>query len=140
MDVSLHQADIRNVLRLFGEVGGVNIVYGDEVGGQVTLRLRGVPWDDALRAILEAKGLGMEWDGAILRVASRETLARERAARIADRQTCEETAPLRTRIVRLSYARAADVAAHVRARLTPRGSVEVDERTNSLIVRDVDCD
>ena len=136
----MHQADLRNVLRLFAEVGGINIVYGDEVGGQVTLRLRRVPWDDALRAILQARGLGMEWDGTILRVASHETLARERAAQIGERRTCEETAPLRTRIVRLSYARAADVAEHVRARLTPRGRVEIDERTNALIVRDVDCD
>lgn len=140
IDISMHQADIRDVLRLFGEVGDVNIVYGDEVDGQVTLRLRRVPWADALRAILRTKGLGMVWDGTILRVASHETLERERAARIAARRTCEETAPLRTRIVRLSYARAADAAEHVRASIGPRGSVEIDERTNSLIIRDVDCD
>ena len=127
------------MLRLFAEVGDVNIVYGEEIRGEVSFRFRNARWDDALRAILHSKGLGMEWDGRILRVASFETLERERAARLADRHTCEDTAPLRTRVLRLSHARAADVAPLIRARLTPRGSVEVDERTNSVVVRDVAC-
>lgn len=139
MDVSLHQADIRNVLRLFAEVGDVNIVYGDEVFGTVSFRLRNARWDHALRAILHSKGLDMQWDGRILRVATFETLERERAARLADRETCEATAPLRTRILRLSHAQASAVAPIVRARLTARGRVEVDQRTNALIVTDVDC-
>lgn len=139
MDVSLHQADIRNVLRLFAEVGDVNIVYGEDVSGTVSLRLRNARWDQALRAILASKGLDMQWDGRILRIATSETLERERAARLADRETCEATAPLRTRILRLSYAQAASVAPIVRARLTERGRVEIDARTNSLIVTDVAC-
>lgn len=139
LDVSVHRADIRDVLRLFAEVGDVNVVYGEDVAGQVTFRLRDVRWDHALRAILQTRGLGMEWDGRILRVATIETLDRERASRVAERETCEETAPLHTRTLRLSHARASDVAPIVRARLTARGSVEVDERTNSLIVRDVAC-
>ena len=125
IDLTVHQGDIRNVLRLFADVGNVNVVVGDDVSGTVSMRLRNAPWDAALRAILEAKGLDMEWDGEILRV---------------ERQTCEQIAPLRTRIVRLSHARAEEMAPLVRARLrSERGSVEVDERTNSLIVRDVDC-
>ncbi|MFW5921192.1 MAG: type IV pilus secretin PilQ, partial [Polyangiales bacterium] len=63
IDLSVHEADIRNVLRLFAEVGDVDIVYGDGVTGTVTLRLRGVPWDRALAAILRTKGLDMQWDG-----------------------------------------------------------------------------
>jgi type IV pilus assembly protein PilQ len=139
VDLSLQGADIRDVLRLLADAGGVNIVYGDEVGGTVTMRLHRVRWDDALRAILRAKGLEMERTGNIVRVASSETMARERDARVAAHRSCEETAPLRTRVIRPSYASAADLAAQIRARLTPRGSVSIDERTNSVIVRDVDC-
>jgi len=62
-------------VRFLAEVGGVNLVLGDDVGGQVTVKLRGVRWDHALRTILRSKGLEVEREGTILRVARRETLA-----------------------------------------------------------------
>jgi type IV pilus assembly protein PilQ len=140
VDVSLHQADIQNVLRLFADIGRVNIVAGDEVTGTVTITLRGVRWDHALAAILRSKGLDMEWEDNVVRVVRAEALARERQASVDAAARCRATAPLETRIIRVSHADAETVAALARASLrSDRGSVTVDPRTSSLIVRDVDC-
>lgn len=140
IDVSLHNADIQNVLRLFAEIGRINIVYGEEISGTVTISLKGVRWDHALNAILRAKGLDMTWEDNIIRVAKAETLAKERQRQVDTRELCLKTAPLTTRIIPVSHAKAAELAPLVQASLSsPRGSVTVDERTNSLIVRDVNC-
>lgn len=140
VDLSLHQADIHNVLRLFADIGRVNIVCADEVSGTVTMTLRGVRWDVALRAILRSKGLDMTWDDTVIRVAPAAALAAERQARVDAIERCLATAPLQTRIIRVSHADAETVAALARASLrSARGSVTVDARTSALIVRDVDC-
>ncbi len=139
IDVAFHNADIRNVLRFFAEIGDINIVYGEEVTGNVTLTLRRVRWDRALHAILRTMGLDMVWQDNIIRVARTETLAAERQAEVDARDHCLATAPLQTRIIRVSYARAQDIIPLVQATLTERGTVTVDERTNTLIVRDVEC-
>ncbi len=133
-------AEARDVLRLLAEVGGVNLVLGDEVAGRVTLRLRRVPWRSALQVILRVRGLEAEWRGGILRVGSRERFARERALRLGERERCLREAPLRTWTLRPSYASAASLAQALRQTLTPRGSITVDERTGTLVVRDVRCD
>jgi type IV pilus assembly protein PilQ len=140
IDLAVQGADVRDVVRLIADAAGLNVVVDDDVSGTVTVSLHHVRWQDALRAVLQAKGLDVERTDGILRVASAETLARERQARIDAQRSCEETAPLRTRLYRLSYADADSVAAHLRARLSPRGTVEVDTRTNTVIVRDVDCE
>lgn len=139
IDLSVRDADVRDVLRLLADVGRVNIVCGDEVQGSVTVQFSQVPWEDALRAILQTKGLEMERTGRIIRVASADAMRRERQARIDARRSCLETAPLHTRFLHPSYADAAHVAELIRGRLSPRGSVAIDERTNTLIVRDVEC-
>jgi type II secretory pathway component HofQ len=72
-------------------------------------------------------------------VGTTERMNKQREAQLTRREQCIESAPLHTRIIRLSYANAADMAPHVAATLSKRGSVSVDARTNSLIVRDVDC-
>ena len=131
--------DLRNIVRLLAEVGGVNVVLGDEVTGKVTVKLRGVRWDKALGMILGTKGLELEREGSILRIASRATLASERSQELGARVRCLREAPLRTWIVRPSHARAEALAPQLRLVLTPRGSVTVDQRTNTLIVRDVVC-
>jgi len=138
--------DLRNVVRLLAEVGGVNLVIDDEVSGRVTVRLRGVRWDQALHAILKSKGCAAAFEGtddprttAILRVARRETFAAERSAQLDERERCLRGAPLRTWTVRPSHARASELAAQLRLFLTPRGSVSVDARTNTVIIRDVVC-
>lgn len=139
ISVNVFQADIHNVMRLFADVSGANFVLDEDVKGKVTVRLRRVGWLRALRVILKSRGLEAQLDGNIIRVARRETLAAERKALISARKRCLTTAPLRTRFFRPSYARAAKLAPLIKGTLTPRGKVLVDERTNTLIIRDVEC-
>src|SRR4051794_7939586 len=86
VDIDLVQVDVRNALRLLADVGHVNIVFGDDVGGQITLKLKGVRWERALATLVAVKGLEMERDRNIIRVASAETFAKERAAKLAAKQ------------------------------------------------------
>ncbi len=137
VDLDFKDADIHNILRLLAEVGNVNIVTGDDVSGSVTIRMRNVPWDQALDVILQAKGLGMIRRDNLIRVAPLATLEREREAAIARRKQQEQLAPLETRLVPVSYADANSMSARVRELLSERGTVSVDERTNVLIVRDI---
>ncbi len=137
IDLDFNNADIHNILRLLAEVGGVNIVTSDDVTGNVTIRMRNVPWDQALEVILQAKGLGMVRRGNLIRVAPLETLEKERELAISRRKQLEDLAPLETRLVPVSYATASELEARVQELLSSRGSVSVDERTNVLIVRDI---
>jgi len=137
IDLDFNNADIHNILRLLAEVGGVNIVTSDDVSGAVTIRMRNVPWDQALEVILQAKGLGMVRRGNLIRVAPLETLEKERELAIARRKQLEELEPLETRLVPVSYATAADLEPRVEELLSERGSVSFDERTNVLIARDI---
>jgi type IV pilus assembly protein PilQ len=137
IDLDFNNADIHNILRLLAEVGGVNIVTSDDVSGTVTIRMRNVPWDQALEVILQAKGLGMVRRGNLIRVAPLETLEKERELAIERRKQLETLEPLETRLVPVSYATATDLEPRVEELLSERGSVSVDERTNVLIVRDI---
>ena len=137
IDLDFKDADIHNILRLLSEVGGVNVVTADNVGGTVTIRMRDVPWDQALDVVLQAKSLGMVRQGNLLRVAPLAQLEQEREAAIARQKQQQQLAPLETRLVPVSYAAAADLQPRVRELLTDRGTVSVDTRTNMLIVRDV---
>jgi type IV pilus assembly protein PilQ len=137
IDIDLVNAEITNVLRLFAEVSGLNFVVGDEVRGKVTVRLRRVPWLTALSAILKTKGLGMIREGNIVRVASRRSLAEEREALLAERESRLRSGPLRTFFLRPSYSDARRLVPLVRGMLSKRGTVLVDQRTNTLIIRDV---
>ncbi|MCG8556574.1 MAG: type IV pilus secretin PilQ [Proteobacteria bacterium] len=137
IDLDFKDADIHNLLRLISEVGNVNVVTSDEVQGSVTIRMRNVPWDQALDVILQAKGLGMVRRANLLRVAPMTTLEKERELAIARKKQQIELAPLETRLVPVSYAQGADLAARTKELLTDRGRVSVDERTNMLVVRDI---
>ena len=137
IDLDFNNADIHNILRLLAEVGGVNIVTSDDVTGTVTIRMRNVPWDQALEVILQAKGLGMVRRGNLIRVAPLETLEKERELAIERRKQLETLEPLETRLVPVSYATAGELEPRVEELLSDRGSVSVDERTNTLIVRDI---
>ena len=139
ISLNVFRADIHNVIRLFSEVSGANFVLDDDVKGKVTVRLRRVGWLRALKVILRSRGLEAQFDGNIIRVARQQTLAAERQAVLTTRQRCLQNAPLRTRLFRPSYASAARLAPLIRGSLTARGKVQVDERTNTLIVRDVEC-
>jgi type IV pilus assembly protein PilQ len=137
VDLDLRDADIHNVLRLLADVGKVNIITSDNVTGSVTIRLRNVPWDQALETVLQAKGLGMVRQGNMIRIAPLADLNKERELAIARRKSELQLAPLETRIIPVSYADAQDLQERAKDLLSPRGSIAVDERTNVLIARDV---
>ena len=137
VDLDLRDADIHNVLRLLSDVGKVNIITSDAVTGSVTIRLRNVPWDQALETILQAKGLGMVRQGNMIRIALLSDLNKERELAIARRKSELQLAPLETRLIPVSYASAEDLQARAKDLLSQRGSIAVDERTNVLIARDV---
>jgi type IV pilus assembly protein PilQ len=137
IDLDLKDADIHNILRLLADVGRVNIVTADDVSGNVTIRMRNVPWDQALDVVLQAKGLGMVRNGNLIRVAPLATLQRERELRLAAAKQEFELTPLETRLIPVSYAQAEELQARAKDLLSPRGSIAVDERTNVLIARDI---
>jgi type IV pilus assembly protein PilQ len=137
IDLDLKDADVHNVLRLLADVGQVNIITADNVTGTVTIRMRNVPWDQALDVVLQSKGLGMVRQGNMIRVAPLADLEKERELQIARRQQEVKLAPLETRLIPVSYAQADQVQERVRPLLSERGSIAVDQRTNVLIARDI---
>jgi type IV pilus assembly protein PilQ len=137
IDLDLKDADVHNVLRLLADVGHVNIVTADNVSGSVTIRMRNVPWDQALDVVLQAKKLGMVRQGNMIRVAPLADLEKERELEIQRRKQEARLAPLETRLIPVSYADATALQARAKDLLSPRGAIAVDERTNVLIVRDV---
>jgi type IV pilus assembly protein PilQ len=137
IDLDLKDADIHNVLRLLADVGRVNIITADNVSGSVTIRMRNVPWDQALDVVLQSKELGMVRRGNMIRVAPLSVLEKEREMEIARRKQEVKLAPLETRLIPVSYADAADIQDRAAPMLSERGSIAVDAGTNVMIVRDV---
>ena len=131
-------ADLRAVLRTFAEISGLNVVIDPTITGSVDVSLRDVPWDQALDIILKANKLGYSVDGTIVRIAPLGVLADEEAQRrkLTDAQALAGELRVLTRP--LSYAKAADlVPILTRSALSARGEVQVDPRTNTLIIRDL---
>jgi type IV pilus assembly protein PilQ len=139
ISLDVTRANIHDVLRMLADVGRMNLVVADEVQGTVTLKLRNVPWTEALDVVLASRGLGMEKRGNILRVAPLKVLQEEAEALARLKKAKAESAPLRTFFIPVNYANASDMVQHVKAVLSPRGSVSVDTRTNTLIVTDVEA-
>jgi type IV pilus assembly protein PilQ len=137
VDLDFQNADIHSILRLLADVGHVNIVTADDVSGSVTIRMNNVPWDQGLDVVLSAKGLGMVRTGNLIRVAPLSTLQKERELHIAQQRAELDLMPLEMRLIQISYAKASEISGRTREILSPRGSVSVDERTNTLIARDV---
>ena len=140
LSLNFQNIEVRAVLQLIADFTGLNLVASDTVGGTLTLRLKNVPWDQALDIILKTRGLAMRQTGNVILVApSEELAARERQELEAQRQV-EELAPLRSEFVQVNYAKASDLATLLKAEgnslMTERGNVAVDERTNTLLVRD----
>jgi type IV pilus assembly protein PilQ len=136
IDLDFKDADIHNILRLLSDVGQVNIVTADDVGGTVTIRMRNVPWDQALDVILQAKKLGMVREGNLIRVAPLATLEKEREMEIARRRQSKALEPLETRLIPVSYAQASELQPRAMDLLSDRGKLSVDTRTNVIIARD----
>lgn len=137
IDLDLKDADIHNILRLLADVGKVNIITTDDVSGSVTIRLRNVPWEQALDVVLQAKSLGMVRQGNLIRVAPAAVLQKERELRLAAQKQEFELAPLETRLIPVSYAQAEELQGRAKDLLSPRGSIAVDDRTNVLVTRDI---
>ncbi len=137
VSLDFKDVDIDDVLRLVAEVSDLNIIAGDEVAGSVTIRLVDVPWDQALDVILLTKGLGFVRVGNVLRIAPSEQLKSEEEARLQERRAKEKLEDLLVKLQPVNYASVKEVEKMVKRLLTPRGSVDVDERTNTIILKDI---
>jgi type IV pilus secretin PilQ/predicted competence protein len=137
ISLDFQQADLIDVLRLISEVSGMNIITSQEVTGKVTTRMVNVPWDQALDTILKTFRLGKEQEGSIIRVAPLELLRKERDDELQSKRVVEELEVPVTRTIQLSYARAEELKSNMEKLLTKQGRLDVDKRTNTIIVKDV---
>lgn len=133
VSIDFRDADIQNVLRILSYKSGVNIVTGPEVTGLVTIKLKDVPWKRALEVVLETYGYGYELKDNIITVTTIEGMKKRRE----DATLLAEQEPLVTKTFILNYAKASEVIASLDKMKTARGSINYDERTNTLIVRDL---
>jgi type IV pilus assembly protein PilQ len=141
LTLNFQDIETRAVLQLLADASGQNIVVSDSVSGSVTLRLQNVPWDQALDIVLRTKGLDKRRSDNVIIVAPTDELAAREKAELAARQDVQELAPLRSEYLQVNYAKATDLAALIRSQsggglLSKRGSVAVDERTNTLLLQD----
>ena len=140
LSLNFQDIEVRAVLQLLADFTGLNLVASDTVQGRVTLRLQNVPWDQALDIILKTKGLDKRLDGNVLMVAPAAEIAAREKLELETQQQVAELAPLRSEVVQVNYAKAADIVSLLKAKennfLSSRGSVTLDERTNVLLVQD----
>ena len=140
LSLNFQNIEVRSVLQLIADFTGLNLVVSDSVGGSLTLRLKNVPWDQALDIILKTKGLGMRENGNVIYIAPNEEIAAREKLELESQQQVEELAPLRSEFMEINYARASDIAALLKdadnTLLSDRGQVSVDERTNTLLIQD----
>jgi len=137
ISLDFKEVDIADVLRLIAEVSDLNVIAGDEVKGAVTIRLIDVPWDQALDVILLTKGLGFARIGNVLRIAAADVLAQEEELRLQERRAKEKLEDLAVKLQPVNYADVKDVSKMISQLLTERGSVNTDNRTNTLIIKDI---
>jgi len=128
---------IADVLRLIAEVSDLNVIAGDEVTGNVTIRLVEVPWDQALDVILMTKGLGFVRVGNVLRIAPMEILKAEEEVRLTERRNKEKLEDLEVKLLPVNYADGKEIEGLVKRVLSARGTVNLDRRTNTLIIKDI---
>ncbi|MGS2721652.1 type IV pilus secretin PilQ [Paraglaciecola aestuariivivens] len=140
ISLDFQDVPVRQVLQIIAQVNGFNLVTTDTVTGNVTISLSGVPWDQALDMILKIKGLDKRLEGNILLIAPTEELTARETQQLQSKQQVAELAPLVSTNIQINYAKAHELAAILKGDqnsiLTPRGSVAVDERTNTLLLRD----
>ncbi len=135
--IDVENADLGTVIRAISEFSGRNIIMGKEVKGRVTVSLRNVGWAEALRTVLRASDYDYVEEGGILRVDDETRLRNEEVERQTANAKAMELVPLETRIVKINYANARELQTALASSLTKRGHIEVDARTNSLIVSDL---
>jgi type IV pilus assembly protein PilQ len=160
LTLNFQDIDVRAVLQLLADTSGQNIVVSDSVNGSLTLRLQNVPWDQALDIVLRTKGLSMRRRDNVILVGPAEELANREKAELQARKEVEELAPLRSVYIQVNYAKASELMALIRGRpvsgggaggqsqqiaggggsgnslLSTRGTVSVDDRTNTLLLQD----
>jgi type IV pilus assembly protein PilQ len=141
LTLNFQDIETRAVLQLLAETSGRNIVVSDTVQGNVTLRLRNVPWDQALDIVMTTKGLDMRQNGNVIIVAPAEEIAARETADLEARNAISELEPMYSEFLQVNYAKASDLASLIGAEgtnslLSERGSIAVDDRTNTLLVQD----
>ncbi len=141
LTLNFQDIDVRAVLQLLADTSGQNIVVSDTVQGSVTVRLQNVPWDQALDIVMRTKGLAMRRRDNVILVGPADELAGREKAELQARKEVEDLAPLRTEYLQVNYAKASDLAVLIRGKsgnslISARGSVGLDERTNTLLLQD----
>jgi type IV pilus assembly protein PilQ len=141
MSLNFQNIDVRSVLQVIADFTDFNIITSDTVGGSLTLRLRDVPWDQALDIILQAKGLDMRKNGNVIWIAPRDELAAREKLQLESKMLITDLEPVRTETFQVNYHKAKSVFDFLKNKdqtvLSKRGAVIVDERTNKLFVTDV---
>ena len=149
MSMHFQQIELRTALQLVSEFSGVNIIMSDSVSGNLTMRLKEVPWDQVLHTILQTRGLGQRKEGNVIWVAPQSELAAREKVAMETRRAIEVLEPLQTKSFALSYAKATDLltpllnqaaalsSATPARLLSARGSAMADARTNQLFVTDI---
>ncbi|MFM9880565.1 MAG: type IV pilus secretin PilQ [Burkholderiaceae bacterium] len=147
LSLSFQNIEVRSLLQVIADFTNFNIVTSDTVSGAVTLRLKDVPWDQALDIILQSKGLGMRKNGNVITIAPKDEIAAKEKLDLESLASIQNLEPLRTQAFQLNYAKAPAVAAQLRAGgtgpssegriLSLRGSVIAEPRTNQLFVTDI---
>jgi len=148
LSLNFQNIEVRSLLQVIADFTNFNVVTSDSVSGAVTLRLKDVPWDQALDIILQAKGLGMRKSGNVLWIAPQDEISAREKQELESKASIESLETVRTQGFQMNYAKAADIATQITgggsggtgnsARiLSPRGSVISEPRTNQLFVTDI---
>lgn len=163
LSLNFQQINVRAALQVIADFTGLNFVTSDSVTGTLTLRLKDVPWDQALDIILQTRGLGMRRSGNVVWVAPAEEIAQRERQQLESQQQQNELQPLTSELIQVNYAKASDIADILKSvkavdtgvqqslfgsinisevetesnsLLSPRGNVTVDDRTNSILIQD----
>ncbi len=140
LSLNFQDIEVRSVLQLLADFTGLNLVVSDSVEGNLTLRLKNVPWDQAMDIILKTKGLAQRRSGNVILIAPTDEIAAREKLELESRRQVEELERLRTEFIKVNYAKAEEMADLLNQKdnaiLSPRGSVSVDVRTNTLLVKD----
>ena len=141
LSLNFQNIDVRSVLQVIADFTNFNIITSDSVQGNLTLRLKDVPWDQALDIILQARGLDMRKNGNVIWIAPRDELAAREKLDLEAKAQIGELEPLRTETFQINYHKAKSVAEFIKGKeqtvLSKRGNVSADERSNKLFVNDV---
>ncbi len=139
--LDFQNADIHNIIRIIADVSGLNIVTSDEVKGTVTIRLKDVPWDQALDVVLESKDLDKMVIGNVVRIAPADKIKQAQDRQLASKKTKEQLEPLVTSVIPVNFAKASEITGVIKGKevglMSERGNITAENRTNVLIVKDI---